>query len=146
MDEIIITLPSNSEAPVYRGTNKLSRFTVQLARPLVLNTEKRFSLGLCEINIPWQALPTDLDSNKDLYVYCNLVSPQYTGDSYSRLLRLVRIQNNKETYEFNKIYYRPLEGTRHTCVDIFISNQKGENYPFGDSELPCVVVLSVKES
>lgn len=136
-EEIILTLPSNTSGI----GNDLNKYSTQLAKALVLDPNKAYSVGLTELIIPASALPSVVTS--DVYIYCSWVSPSFTGDSFSKLLRTVRVNQSTDTYQFFKIYYRPLEDSRYDSIDILLADQKGELYKFSKSSLPVIIVLSL---
>ena len=68
-----------------------------------------------------------------LYVYCDLVEPQFVGDSLSPLLRIVNIQGKDGdiiTKSYGNPRYLPLSKKYIDTVEIDIRDDTGEKVPF----------------
>lgn len=141
---LYLFLPSNSSKTFYPD-NVISKYTTKLVQPLTLNPGSRYQIGLAELIIPSSALPSQIDS--DLYCYSSICTQNYVGDSYGRLLRIIRLDNKRDNYEFCQIYFHDLESNFQIHhIEIFLADQKGKKFPFSPSSLPSIVVLCIKES
>jgi len=70
-----------------------------------------------------------------LFVYSDIVSPSFVGDSYTQLLRLVEIPSNSKFGEQVKIsypntYYVPVLVKEFDTIEIDIKDDTGEIIPF----------------
>lgn len=142
IEEEFFTLPSNSSKD-WHGGNTISAFTTKLARPFILKPGCSYRVGLAELKIPADALPTT--ASDDCYVYCSICALNYVGDALAPLLRSVRISKVQETYEFAKLYMHKLIDIKEIKdVTITLAAQSGKNFPFKSSSLPSSVVLCIQ--
>ena len=85
-----VTLFSSSSRKIYRK-NKLSAFTVKLARRIDLGSSENWEVGTCELSCPPPNLgtirPLHVVGETNVFIYCNLISPQFVGDNIARCLR-----------------------------------------------------------
>lgn len=139
--EIYITLPSNSSKKFF-ANNSLSKYTTKLDQKLTLQDGQRYKVGLAELIIPADVLPAGI---KDCYIYCSLCAMSYVGDTYSRLLRVIRVNDKmkKFSYDFNKIHYYALQEREIDTIDIWITDQKGATFSFKTTDHPVIVVLCI---
>lgn len=138
MDEEILTLPSDVEATYFKNT--LSRYKTELSHPLELDPASKYKVGLCELMLPLEALP---DTIEDCFIYCSLCDNSYVGNSWSKILRMVRVNKDKDVYEFQRVYYKTVEERHVTSIELFLATKKGEPYKFKSSSLPTSIVLSI---
>lgn len=142
--ERFLFLPSNSSKSFHKD-NTLSKFTTRLFQPLTLKPGYEYRIGLAELSLPGDAIPNATQSD-DCYVYCSLCCLNYVGDSFSKLLRTVRISKTTETYSFPIIFFHEVELVTHvTDIEIKLARQSGENFPFRSSTLPSIATLCIDE-
>ena len=70
---------------------------------------------------------------KSLYVYCDLVEPQYVGDSLSPLLRIAKVEGSHGdlvSQSFNNPHYIPVGKRSFDTVEIDIRDDTGGKIPF----------------
>jgi hypothetical protein len=78
------------------------------------------------------------------YIYCDIITLQYVGDTMSKLLRIVQLDPNPETGEikftqiFDQVHYMNVASKYNTSVRVDIRDIDGGAYPFG------IGTLSVK--
>jgi len=70
-----------------------------------------------------------------LFVYSDIVSPSFVGDSYTQLLRLIEIPSNNKFGDQVKItysnpYYLPVFVKEFDTIEIDIKDDTGERIPF----------------
>jgi hypothetical protein len=85
-----------------------------------------------------------------LFVYCNIVSPQFVGDIMARMLRSVRIDiktyahGNQGCESFHVPQYLPVEQTEFQEIEIHIKDFLGFNAPFTTGILSAVLHFRAK--
>jgi len=139
-DNFYITLFSNACQYIYPD-NKIAAFTIQLAQPITLDPSEIWEVGLCELSFSARQLRVD---NTDALVYCDLIAPQLIGTTMVRFLRTFNIimpEDYGGKYQFENIYYVPVEKRMFPDMRIEIVNLSGEGVPFTDSKNPLKVVL-----
>lgn len=142
--ERFLFLPSNSSKD-FHDKNSLSKFTTRLVQPLTFQLGYEYRIGLAELSIPANALPNQNQSD-DCYVYCSLCCLNYVGDTFSKLLRSVRISKTTETYSFPIIFFHEIEPVTYvTDIEIKLARQGGENFPFKSSTLPSIATICIVE-
>jgi len=82
-DHFYITLFSNASQHLYPD-NKIAAFTIQLARPIILDPSEIWEVGLYEISSP---STVQVEVNTNALVYCDLIAPQFIGSNMVRFLR-----------------------------------------------------------
>lgn len=133
-----LTLPSNSSLTFY-PSNDSSRYWTRLAKTLSIPVGGKFKIGLTELIIP--VAPT---TASDVYIYCNVCGMTFVGDTYAKLLRVVRLDTKRDTYQFQQIYLHDLEGVEIDAIEIFLANEKGEKYFQGtNSRLATIAVVCI---
>lgn len=80
---------------------------------------------------------------QDIFIYTDIVRPQYVGDSRVRLLRV--IPNNNNHHIFEKLYYIPVEKNNIQNIEILLAHKTGTLVPFVSSRNPTIVVLHFKK-
>ena len=94
-DHIYVTLFSNASIDLYPD-NIRAVFTTHLAHPIDLGTtsSSEWEVGLCEISYGG---PTNEPVNPNthvvktmVFVYCDLVAPQFVADQNLRTLRIIQ--------------------------------------------------------
>ena len=64
-----------------------------------------------------------LQTNDTMFVYCDLVKQQYTGNSFSNLLRMCPVRgkdSERQIERFEKVHYVPLSKTFVSTIEIHI--------------------------
>jgi len=75
-------------------------------------------------------------------LYCNLITPQFLGDSPVRCLQTFRLYHNAICqHEFRNVQYVPVEQRRFQDIRIEFLTNEGLHIPFADSTMPTIVVL-----
>lgn len=117
-----VTLPSNS-SKTYYPDNDVSRFKTHLAQTLSIPSEKKYKIGLAELILPF--FPSKAG---DCYIYSSAAQPSILGDTYSKLLRVVRVDPKRDTYEFQRVYFHDLEAREINTIDILLADQDGNKF------------------
>jgi len=76
----------------------------------------------------------DLDHGfHDLYIYCDIIQPQYVGDALVPLLRIVPVEG-KDGQRVNKSFlgpqYVPVSRKQFETIEVNIKRDTGETVPF----------------
>ena len=76
----------------------------------------------------------DLDHGfHDLYIYCDIIQPQYVGDALVPLLRIVTVEG-KDGQQVNKSFlhlqYVPVSRKQFEMIEVNIKQDIGEIVPF----------------
>jgi hypothetical protein len=84
-----------------------------------------------------------------LFVYSDIVSPSFVGDSYTQLLRLIQIPSNVQFGEqilisYPNTYYVPVLSHEFETIEIDIKDDTGTNIPFEFGR--SIVVLHFRKS
>jgi hypothetical protein len=74
-------------------------------------------------------------------IYCDLISPQFFGGQYVRVLRTFITPTAHCNYSFENVYYVPVEKRRLHDIEIKILRLDGKTVEFTDSEIPVKIVL-----
>jgi len=79
--------------------------------------------------------PADIDAwLHSLYVYCDIIAPQYVGNTRAKLLRAVEVPNTKYgdqvVIKYDNPHYLPLIVNDFEEVEIDIKDDTGESIPF----------------
>ena len=82
------------------------------------------------------------------FVYSNIVSPSFVGDSYTQLLRLVQIPTDAKYGEqilisYPNTYYVPLLIKEFDTIEIDIKDDNGQTIPFEFGR--CIIVLHFRK-
>ena len=79
-------------------------------------------------------------------IYCNLVSPQFVGDSTIRSMRkYVFPSSSLCQHEFQTVYYVLVEQRRFQDIRIEFLTTEGLHIPFEDSTTPTTDVLHFRK-
>ena len=108
-----VTLFSNASLDLYPDNNR-AIFTTNLARPIDLGTlSSEWEVGLCEVSYgePSNELvkPNTLVDKTMVFVYCDLVAPQFVADQNLRTLRIIIYPLKGGEHRFQNVYYLPVE-------------------------------------
>jgi hypothetical protein len=118
--QLYVTLFSNAGQDLYPA-NTLSACRVELAKPIVLNPSYRWEVGLCEFSCVPLATgtvkPNVLVGDVTALIYCNIISPQFVGGNLVRCLRTVMQPSQTCTFNFETVYYMPVEKNLYKYLD-----------------------------
>ena len=112
-DHFYVTLFSNASIDLYPD-NTRAVFTTHLAHPIDLGTSSsEWEVGLCEISYGGPSnepvKPNTLVDKTMVFVYCNLVAPQFVADQNLRTLRIIHYLSIVREHRFQNVYYLPVE-------------------------------------
>jgi hypothetical protein len=142
---LYVTLFSNASQELY-PTNSLAVFTVELAQPIVLNSNCDWEVGLCEFSCvppatgsikPNILLVVDVTA----LIYCSIISPQFVGKDLVRCLRTVMHPSQTCNFNFETVYYLPVEMKTIKNIRIKILTLDGTRVKYKDSTIPTKLVL-----
>ena len=144
-DHFYVTLFSNASIDLYPD-NTRAVFTTHLAHPINLGTSSsEWKVGLCEISYGGPsnelAKPTTLVDKTMVFVYCDLVAPQFVADQYLRTLRIIHYPSVDGEHRFQNIYYLPVEKSVFRDFNIQMRLMDGSTVPFEAGILPVKMVL-----
>ena len=135
-----MTLLSNASREIY-DLNTHADFTAKLAQPIDLGSTSNWEVGVCEIScssFPEGAIP--------VLLYCNLITPQFLGDSTVRCIWTFRFYPNAMCqHEFRNVQYVPVEQRRFQDIRIEFLTTEGLLIPFAESTTPTKVVLHFRK-
>lgn len=139
-----VVLFSNGSQALYPD-NTVAAFTAELARPITLPPNEKWEVGLCEFTCPPNQVGTfrisDVVGASVGVIYCDLITPQLVAGSLARALRTYIYPTKQCNYEFDRIYYLPVEKMSFSNVRIEILQLSGQRVPFKDSRTPSQLVL-----
>ena len=76
----------------------------------------------------------DLDHGfHDLYVYCDIIQPQYVGDAFVPLIRIVPVEGKdgqRVSKSFKRPQYVPVSKKQFESIEVNIKRDTGETVPF----------------
>lgn len=114
---------------------KLNQITQRLVRNFVEGVQKSLK----------RFKPPKLDSNKQVFIYCDIIKPQLLSGMRSRLLQLTPLEINHEKsfhYEnFSNIEFVPVEKKRFKNIKFELRNEDGEFVNFHPSTTPNFITL-----
>jgi hypothetical protein len=139
-----ITLLSNTSQKLY-PSNTLSSFTVHLSRPVDLGSNSRWEVGVWEVschpyNVGTYANLKVISADAAL-IYCDLISPQFVGSQYVRVLRTFIQPSIYCNHIFDNIYYVAVETRRFQDIEIRLLTLDGRAVGFLPSTTPVKIVL-----
>ena len=143
-----VTLFSNASREIYDNT--YAHFTVKLSRRIDLGTSPNWEVGVCEVSCsspPPQSLNTvDVTPCADhATTHCNLISPQFVGDSTVRCMRTFPTTSCRH-YEFRNVQYVPLERRQFQSIQIEFLTLERLLVPFEDFVTPTIVLLHFRKN
>jgi len=80
-----------------------------------------------------------------VYVYTDIIKPNLVGDSYVGLLTSLHFPSNTGYHRFDYPLYKPVEQSFIESNSIRLVMKTGENVPFEESDIPCLVILHFKK-
>jgi hypothetical protein len=158
-----VWLPSNHSLDIHTR-NTCANFIVDLPQPIELDSGK-WVVGLSEIfypSIPLSYFKTTVDGSDArnliiktrevpsyMFVYCNIVSSQLIGTTRAPVLRVLatefqRDKNINSSKIFEKPHYLPLASNLISSIEIKITTQTGNKFPF-PATAPTILVLHFKK-
>jgi len=139
-----VTLFSNASIDLYPD-NTRAVFTTHLADPIDLGTSTDWEVGLCEISYggPSNELvkPNTRAYKTMVFVYCDLVAPQFVADQNLRTLRIIHYPSVVGEHRFQNIYYLHVEKRVFRDITIQMRLMDGSTVPFEAGILPVKMVL-----
>jgi len=144
-DHFYVTLFSNASIDLYPD-NTRAVFTTHLAHPIDLGTSSsEWEVGLCEISYGGPSNePVKPNTHVDktmVFVYCDLVAPQFVADQNLRTLRIIQYPSIVGEHRFQNIYYLPVEKRVFRDINIQMRLMDGSTVPFEAGILPVKMVL-----
>jgi hypothetical protein len=74
-------------------------------------------------------------------IYCDMISHQFFGSQYVRVLRTFIMLTAHWNHSFEKVYYVPVEKQRFQDIEIKILRLNGTPVEFIEVEIPVKIVL-----
>jgi len=76
---------------------------------------------------------------QQVFVYTDLIQPQYVGDTKAPLLRIVAMSDTNhgkvQTITFQNVHYLPLSKLSFDTIEILLKDHAGRNLPFASGTL-----------
>jgi hypothetical protein len=99
--------------------------------------------------VNWICRPTNINtfgavnviSANNALIYCDLISPQFFGSQYVRVLRTFIMPTAYCNHSFENVYYMPVEKRRFHDIEIKIMRLDGTPVNFTESDVPVKIVL-----
>jgi hypothetical protein len=83
----------------------------------------------------------DVISGDEALIYCNVISPQFFGSQYVRVLRTFIQPSKYCNHTFDNIYYLPVEKRLFQNIEVRLLRFDGRAVGFHPSTTPVKVVL-----
>ena len=142
--QFYVTLLSYASQEVY-PEKTIGAFTVELARPIDLDPDGNWEVGLCEFTCPPGKLGTVSDLNivgdNNGLIYCDMISPQFVGSTLVRCLRTYIYPSLECLHNFENVHYLPVEKQRISNIRIEILTLKGDRVAFKGGKTPAKLAL-----
>jgi len=140
-NKFYVTLLSNASRDIY-DLNTHADFTVKLAQPIDLGTTSKWELWVCEISCS-----SSHEGTIPVLLNCNLITPQYLGDSTVRCILTFRLYPYAMCqHEVRNVQYVPVEQRRLQEIRIEFLKTEGLHIPFADSTTLTKVVLHFRKN
>ena len=144
-DHFYVTLFSNASIDLYPD-NTRAVFTTHLAHPIDLGkSSSEWEVGQCEISYGGPSNePVKPNTHVDktmVFVYWDLVAPQFVADQNLRTLRIIHYPSIIGEHRFQNIYYLPVEKRVFRDINIQMRLMDGSTVPFEAGILPVKMVL-----
>ena len=112
-DHFYVTLFSNASIDLYPDITR-AVFTTHLSNSIDLGTSSsEWEVGLCDISYRGPsnevAKPNTHVDKTMVFVYCDLVAPQFVADQNPRTLRIIHYPSIVGEHLFQNNYYLPVE-------------------------------------
>jgi hypothetical protein len=105
-----------------------------------LGTASHWEVGVCEI-----LCSTSYPIDTHALIYCNLIAPQFVGDSTVRCMRTFVIDTSCHR-EIQNVHSVPVEQRRFQDIHIEFLTSDGLHIPLDDSITPTKVVLRFRKN
>ena len=79
-----------------------------------------------------------------VFVYCDLVAPQYVADQNLRTLRIIHYPSRDWEHRFENVYYLPVEKSVFRGINIQMRLMDGSTVPFEAGILHVKMVLNFR--
>jgi len=136
-----VTLMSTVSRDIY-DLKTHADFTVKLAQPIDLGSTSKWEVGVSEISCS-----SSPEGANPVLLYCNLISPQFLGDSTVRCIRTFLLYPNAMCqHEFQNVQYVPVKQRRFQDIRMEFLTTEGLHIPFEDSTMPTKVVLHFRKN
>ena len=129
--------------------DRLQEYMIKNQKDYDLKTElEKKTFEPSELKIIWSKTPADLHASiHSLFIYCDIIKPNYVGNSYTQLLRVVEIPN----FDFGKqvilnypdCQYHNISCRDFNSIEIDIRDDTGNQVPFMFGRV--IVVLHFKK-
>jgi len=80
-----------------------------------------------------------------VYIYTDIIKPDFVGDSYVRLLTPLHFLSNTGYHRFDYRFYKPVEPSFIESNSIRLVMKTGDNVLFQDSDIACLAILHFKK-
>ena len=142
-----VTLFSNASQEIYDKNTHVD-FTVKLSRPIDMGTSPNWQVGECEVlfsSRPMESLKAvDVTPCADhAMIYCNIISPQFGGDSTVRYMRTYPNASCRHN-GFRNVHYLPVQQRLFHSIRIEFFTFEGLHVRFVDSTTPTNVMFNFK--
>jgi len=142
--QFYVTLFRNAWRDIYEQDTHAD-FTVKLAQPVDLVSTSNWEEWLCEISC--SSPPPPMEEETTARIYCNLISPQFLGDSTVRSMRSFDFPSSSSClHEFRNMYYVPVELRRFQDIRIKFLTTEGLDISFEYSTTPTNVLLHFRKN
>jgi hypothetical protein len=138
--QFYVTIFSTASRDLY-DQNTHADFMVKLAQPVDLGTASDWEVGVCEVSCS-----TSHPVVTHALIYCNLIAPQFVGDSTVRCMRTFVFTDTSCHREFQNVHYVPVEQRRFQDIRIEVLTSDGLHTPLNDRLTPTKVVLHFRKN
>ena len=107
-----------------------------LSRKVTVHLQNSAELFLGDIGYVLGFSPTEVDLDHgfhDLYVYCDIILPQYVGDAFVHLTRIVPVEGKdgkRVSKSFVRPQYVPVSRKQFESIEVNIKRDTGETVTF----------------
>jgi hypothetical protein len=143
-----VTLFSNASREIYDNNTHVD-FTVKLSRPIYMGNSPNWQVGECELSFssrPMESLKAvDVTPCADhAMIYCNIISPQFGGDSTVRYMRTYPNASCRHN-GFPNVQYLPVQQRQFHSIRIEFFTLEELHVLFEDSTTPRNVMLQFQK-
>ena len=76
-----------------------------------------------------------------VFVYCDLVAPQFVADQNLRTLRIINYASRGEEHRFQNVYFLPVEKRVFRDINTQMRLMEGSPVPFEAGIIPAIMIL-----